>query len=210
VQNPNLVFDVSARKWDGTSVWTSTTGSHSSTAINGVTKESKAGHDSVLINSDSSYVDWGNFKWGTDVYPESSLEVFVYINTYPNNFNWLVGFMPATHCMRYISLNDNRIGGVGPSCMGLASGGYGMTAPPLNTWVQIVAVYDGSGNEHVVVDGKQSVSRPVMGGSTINKSLRLGSPLPLHTVDANVAEVRVYNKMLSQAEIDASRNAFNR
>merc|ERR1719189_1539157 len=203
-KNPSEMFEASASTWDGTSPWVSTDGSHTSTAMSSVTKETKDGHESVRINSDSSYVDWGTFKWGTDVYPESSLEVFVYINSYPNKFNWLAGFFPVTHCMRYILLKDTRVGTVAPSCMAINQGGYGVNELPLHTWVQIVGVYDSTGHEYVVVDGQKSETRTISGGSTVNKHLRLGTPLGGHTTDANVALIRVYNKTLTSGEIAAS------
>merc|ERR1719491_682065 len=84
--------------------------------------------------------------------------------------------------------------------MATNEGGYGVDELPLNTWVQIVGVYDSTNHEYVVVDGKKSQTRTTSGGTTIDKYLRLGTPLSGHKTDANVAVVRVYNKVLSSGE----------
>jgi len=205
-----IVFEANAATWwGGSSVWTSTVGGYASTRMSGVTKQKRNGYQSVRIDSDGSYIDFENFKWGADVYAESSLEVFVYANDLSaNNLNWFVGAMPVTHCMRYLLLKDNRVGGAAPSCMGYNQGGYGMGAVPVKKWVQIVGVYEKNRKEHVVVDGQKSPTREARGGSDTGKYLRLGTPLPNHHTDANIAMVRVYSKALSLEEIAASRKAF--
>ncbi len=89
----------------------------------------------------------------------------------------------------------------------LGDGLAGPTQLPLNTWTHLAATYDGS-TQRLYVDGVQVASEP-LGGSMVSSSdvLRIGgNSVWGEHFSGVIDEVRVYNRALTAAEIQADRN----
>ena len=98
---------------------------------------------------------------------------------------------------RYIILHDKRIGGAGPSC----KGHWGLGNVPTGRWSHVAAVYTQNGPSYMFVNGhKSKVINTIHDGHPAY--LMLGAPYKTgHLASAHVASARVYNNVLSDAEI---------
>ena len=83
----------------------------------------------------------------------------------------------------------------------------GVSAIPLNTWTHLAATYDGA-TLKVYVNGILSSSKTVSGAVQSNANpLRIGGNYPYgQFFEGSIDEVRVYNRALSQGEIQTSMN----
>lgn len=83
----------------------------------------------------------------------------------------------------------------------------GPTANPVNAWTHVALTYDGA-KLRLYVNGNQAASAPVSGSIETNSNpLRIGGNVPAgEYFQGRIAEVRVYNRALSQADIQSDMN----
>ncbi|MBE3141823.1 MAG: LamG domain-containing protein, partial [Thermoplasmata archaeon] len=81
----------------------------------------------------------------------------------------------------------------------------------INTWYYIVALWDGtnnSGSQRLYVNGIQVDSGTAQIQHITNtNNLKIGQEISLYSLNGSLDEVRIYNRALSAAEINASYNA---
>jgi hypothetical protein len=96
----------------------------------------------------------------------------------------------------YIAVSGSDIGVVGPTLLGI------------NTWTHLAMTYDGA-TLRLYVNGQLANSRSTSGAAAISTSpLRIGGNATWgEWFSGLIDEVRVYNRVLSQAEIQADMNA---
>lgn len=111
----------------------------------------------------------------------------------------------------YLAASNGTFTGAGPSA-GIYNGSnqdiYGASSLPINTWSHLVATWDGT-TFRVYVNGTQ-VSSKALGQAIVatTNPLRIGGNSTWgEYFSGKIDEVRVYNRALSQAEIQADMNA---
>ena len=84
----------------------------------------------------------------------------------------------------------------------------GTTANPVNTWTHVALTYDGA-TLRLYINGTQVASRAATGAiQTTNSPLWIGGNSPYgEYFQGLIDEARVYNRALTQAEIQADMNA---
>jgi hypothetical protein len=136
-----------------------------------------------------------------------TLEAWVY----PAKANgWRTVLMRESAANYYLSASNGSFAGAGPSA-GVNNGSnqdvYGPTSLPLNTWTHLAATWDGT-TLKVYVNGVQVASKAI-GKSILATSgpLRIGgNSMWGEYFNGKIDEVRVYNRALSQAEVQADMN----
>jgi len=83
----------------------------------------------------------------------------------------------------------------------------GTNAIPLNTWTHLASTYDGT-TLKIYVNGNLSSTKTVSGAVQSNSNpLRIGGNYPYgQFFEGKIDEVRVYNRALSQGEIQTTMN----
>ena len=199
----SLVFDLHARDWNINSrVWKSRVNGDKLMALGhggDVIKVFKNGAYSVRLDSSDD-----NFLFPLDVgpgkMPKATFEIWVWLDKVtPDSFGWLLGAENGG-CDRYIILHDKRIGGTGPSCK---NGNWGLGNTPAGQWSHLAAVYVQNGPSYIFLNGKKSgIHNTKHDGHPA--FLMLGAPYKTgHLANVHVASARVYNDVLSDAEIIA-------
>ena len=106
---------------------------------------------------------------------------------------------------------SNDTGALRPSGGGTFNGTVawvtGTTANPVNTWTHVALTYDGA-TMRLYVNGVQAASQAQTGAIETNSNpLRIGGNVPYgEYFQGRIDEVRVYNRALSQAEIQTDMN----
>ena len=133
--------------------------------------------------------------------PAATFEVWVYLHSVDNARGWLFGSENGG-CDRYIVLHDDRVGGTGPSCQGT---GWGLGSTPIGQWSHVVALFDqDTGTSYAFLNGvKGTVRTNIFHSDGVPNEVRLGSPSynPNYYANADVAAMRVYNRLLSDDEV---------
>jgi hypothetical protein len=136
-----------------------------------------------------------------------TLEAWVYP---ASTSGWRTIIMREPAANYYLDSSNGSFTGSGPSA-GVNNGAnrdvYGSTSLPVNTWTHLAATWDGT-TLRVYVNGAQVASQAI--GSTILAStspLRLGgNSIWGEYFNGKIDEVRIYNRTLSQSEIQTDMN----
>ena len=160
----------------------------------------------LSFNGTSSWVTVNNAT-SLNLSNRMTLEVWVYPTT---TSGWRTVIMREPNANYYLDSSNGSFTGAGPSA-GVNNGSnqdvYGSSSLPLNTWSHLAATWDGT-TLRVYVNGAQVASKAI--GQAI-----VATTSPLHIggnsnwgeyFAGKIDEVRVYNRALSQAEIQADMN----
>jgi hypothetical protein len=137
-----------------------------------------------------------------------TLEAWVYPT---KDGGWRTVVMKESSANYYLDSSNGSFAGAGPSA-GLNNGSYrdvyGSSSLPLNTWSHLAATWDGT-TFRVYVNGVQVASKAVSGiiASTTNPLHIGGNSVWGEFFAGKIDEVRIYNRVLSQTEIQADMNA---
>jgi hypothetical protein len=138
-----------------------------------------------------------------------TLEAWVYPTVQPAGWRTIIAKEQAGAVVYYLhagSSSSNR-----PATGVTVAGGeqilYGGTRLLANTWAHLAATYDGS-MQRLYVDGVQVASRTQTGAITTSTgSLRIGGNAVWgEYFQGRIDEVRIYNRALSQTEIQSDMN----
>mgnify|MGYP001164639753 CR=1 FL=1 len=155
-------------------------------------------NDSVLIQDSDALDGWDKFTIELWVKPIEIKETILISKWDSGNFSWYLGFTPG-------GINGNKVflklSPDGTSPYTLRSSGY----LPINKWAHLVIVGDGS-RVKVYINGEEDAQTinfqgPVFSG---NANVLIGKDLgETQFFKGELDEMRIYNRILSKAEIKA-------
>jgi len=199
-----LLLDLIGNDFTGGSTWKSRAGTINATVPPTVqfNKAEKAfqftkGGDVVSVNLPTN----------PNVMQKCTYELWVKLTSAPGgNMGWVMAQTPDYSWSRAITLNDARLGKVSMTVGGGWDSGVG--AAPVGEWLHVVAVWDQGGTSTVYMNGKkgkkQKTSTKNGAGSSKSESLSIGGRAnkdASHNTPTLISDVRVYNRMLTDAEV---------
>lgn len=198
---PGLVAAYSFKEGSGATV-NDASGNGNTGTISGAAWNTQGKHGSALsFNGTNSLV---TIPASASLNVSSAMTLEAWINPAVSQSGW------RTIMQREVNawfLNaSNSSGPLRPAGGGTFGGGIdyvlGPTASPVNAWTHIALTYDGS-TLRLYMNGTQVSSKPMSGAIQTNSSpLRIGGNSPYgEYFNGRIDEVRVYNRALSQAEI---------
>ncbi len=148
---------------------------------------------------------------------EITLECWVYINALDDSWNRIISLddMPTNSAVAslYYDDDDNQHG------FFVRAGGQSTVAAqdnvlediPLEEWLHLVGTYDGA-TVHYYVNGKQEKKYGMKGGKISKGGLLLGigdrsDGCDCDTIQGYIDEFRIYDRVLSAAEVENNMNA---
>ncbi len=162
----------------------------------------------LSFNGTSSWVTVNNAA-ALNLTNRMTLEAWVYPTT---TSGWRTVIMRDPSANYYLDSSNGSYTGSGPSA-GVNNGTnqdvYGSSGLPLNTWSHLAATWDGT-TLRVYVNGAQVASKAISQAIVASTSpLRIGGNATWGEFFAGkIDEVRVYNRALSQSEIQLDMNSL--
>jgi len=212
----DAIFAIDAECWDGKSPTWNTLGTVSGYAID------LAGLTPSMDGTLKAGAAAGNFHFpgvvktvtgldiGPHAHPTLTLEIWVKRVANRDNREWIIGHDNGAYD-RAIALNDDRYNGVA----GIPGYVYGSTLGFLNLgqWYHVVATY--GVNARCYLNNVVQVEGPASNGEGLPDMTIGGLKLfPGHEVDALISQVRVYDRELTAADVqarwDATRARYGR
>jgi hypothetical protein len=141
-----------------------------------------------------------------DLTTAMTFEAWVYPTTTPSGWRQVVGKDGTSQVVYYLhasSSPNNR-----PATGGFANGQYfdlfGTTTLTINVWTHLAATYNGA-TQRLYVNGVEVANRAQTGGTLVTTGpLRIGgNGVSTEFFAGRIDDVRVYNRALTQAEIQA-------
>lgn len=182
--------------------WTDLSGSNNTgTLINGPTY-STDNSGTLLFDGTNDYATIGStsFSFGATA---GTLSAWAKVNTITTGTKWIVSYgNPAFKESRYLGTFDSNF----------YFGAFGddLTAPnvPLNTWFNIVGVYNGT-NAFLYINGSLVSGPTAKTWNTVANTAQIGRQTNgLEYFSGNISIVTVYNRALSAAEVTQNYNAL--
>src|SRR5262245_407194 len=209
-QSTGLVAAYGFNETSGATVTDASGNSNSGTLGSGVTRTTAGRFGSALVFNGGSFVTVPNAA-SLNLTTAMTLESWVFPTATPTNWSTvlmkeqpghlvytLYAGSPANRPNVYFNVSNNSSGERGIA---------GPSALPLNTWSHLAATYNGS-TLTLYVNGALVVSQAFSGSIfTSTGALRIGgNGVWGEYFTGRIDEVRVYNRTLSQAEIQADMN----
>ena len=182
--------------------WTDLSGNgNNGTLTNGPTYSSSNG-GSIVFDGTNDYAPIGTsgFPFGSSA---GTLSALVRTNTTSSGFRWIISYgNPAAGQSRFIGINGTTY----------YFGGYGddITASgvPLNTWVNMVGVYSGT-TASMYINGVLVSGPTAKSWNTVANNAQIGRQTsPAEYWSGDIAQVSIYNRALTAAEIQQNYNAL--
>ena len=189
----------------GATVADTSGGNHSGSTLNTTWTSGKYGA-ALTFNGTNSWVTV-NSAAALNLVTAQTLEAWVYPTTISG---WRSVMMKEPNGLYYLEASNGSVAGAGPSA-GLNTGSlqdvYGPASLPLNTWSHVATTWNGA-MLRMFVNGVQVASKAVSGPLlTSTQPLRIGGNSTWGEYFAGkIDEVRIYNRALSAAEIQADMN----
>jgi hypothetical protein len=205
---PGLVAAYSFNAGSGTAVVDSSGSGNNGTVANGTWTSSGRFGSAIVFNGTSTLVTVPD-NTSLDLTTGMTLEAWVYPTVQPTGWRSIVLKEQPGNVLYYLhagSSSQNR-----PATGVYAAGGerilFGGTRLAAATWTHLAATYDGA-NQRLFVNGVQVASRAQTGPiGTSASPLRVGgNGIWGEFFNGRIDEVRVYNRALTQAEIQADMN----
>jgi len=185
----------------GTS-WSDLSGNgNNGTLTNGPTYSSDDG-GSLTFDGSNDYAPIGTsgFPFGSSA---GTLSCWVRTNTTAAGFQWIVSYgSPGTSQARFLGINGTTY----------YFGGYGndITASgvPVNTWINMVGVYDGT-NASMYVNGVLVSGPTAKSWNTVANNAQVGRQTNGSEYwNGNIAQVSIYNRALIASEVQQNFEAL--
>lgn len=209
--NPRIVTDGlvllldagNTKSYPGTgTTWTDLSGQgNDGTLVNGPTFSSTDG-GSIVFDGSNDYAPIGTsqFPFGASA---GTLSGWARTNTISAGFSWIVSYGTASASQaRFLGIKNSTF----------FFGGYGddvaISGVPLNTWFNMVGVFDGA-NASLYINGVLESGPTAKSWSTLAGSAQLGRQVNGSEYwEGNIAQVSIYNKALSESEVQQNFNAL--
>jgi hypothetical protein len=184
--------------------WTDLSGQgNDGTLVNGPTFSSTDG-GSIVFDGSNDYAPIGTsqFPFGASA---GTLSGWARTNTISAGFSLIVSYGTAsTPRARFLGIQNSTF----------LFGGYGddvtFSGVPLNTWFNMVGVFDGA-NASLYINGVLEAGPTAKSWSTLAGSAQLGRQVNGSEYwEGNIAQVSIYNRALTAAEITQNYNALKR
>ena len=183
-------------------IWTDLSGrGNTGTLTNGPTYSS-ANSGSIVFDGSNDYAPIGTsaFPFGSS---PGTLSGWVKTNTISGSWGWIISYGSYTNSQaRFIGINNSTyyFGGIADDIT--ASG------VPLNTWFNMVGVYDGT-NASMYVNGSLVSGPTAKTWNTVANNSQIGRQVnSTEYWNGNIAQVSIYNRALSAVEISQNFNAL--
>ena len=190
------------RSYPGTgTTWTDLSGNgNNGTLTNGPTF-SAGNQGSIVFDGTNDYVPIGTsgFPFGSSA---GTLSGWAKTNTISSGYIWIVSYGTALGSQsRFLGINSSTY----------LFGGYGddinASGVPLNTWFNMVGVYDGT-NAFLYINGNLVSGPTAKSWNTIANNAQLGRQTNGGEYwNGNISQVQVYNRALSATEVLQNYNA---
>jgi hypothetical protein len=182
--------------------WTDLSGrGNTGTLTNGPTYSSANG-GYLVFNGSTQYAPIGTsaFPFGSS---PGTLSGWVKTNTISGSWGWIISYGSYTNSQaRFIGINNSTyyFGGIADDIT--ASG------VPLNTWFNMVGVYDGT-NASMYVNGSLVSGPTAKTWNTVANNSQIGRQVnSTEYWNGNIAQASIYNRALSASEIRQNFNAL--
>jgi hypothetical protein len=181
--------------------WTDLSGNNNTgTLTNGPTFNA-GNQGSIVFDGTNDYVPIGTsgFPFGSSA---GTLSVWAKTNTISSGYIWIVSYGTALGSQsRFLGINSSTY----------LFGGYGddinASGVPLNTWFNMVGVYDGT-NAFLYINGNLVSGPTAKSWNTIANNAQLGRQTNGGEYwNGNISQVQVYNRVLSATEVLQNYNA---
>jgi hypothetical protein len=209
--NPRIVTDglvlaldaANTKSYPGTgTTWTDLSGRGNTGTLTLGPTYSSANGGSLSFNGSTQYAPIGTsaFPFGSSA---GTLSCWAKTNTISGSFSWIVSYgTPGAGQSRFLGINASTY----------YFGGYGddITASgvPANTWINMVGVYDGT-NASMYVNGSLVSGPTAKTWNTVANNSQIGRQVnSTEYWNGNIAQVSIYNRALSAAEVSQNFNAL--
>jgi hypothetical protein len=192
-----MYLDAANRKSfvSGSTIWRDLSGNNNSGSLTNGPTFSSANGGSILFDGNNDYAPIGTsgFPFGSSA---GTLSAWAKVNTISGNYIWIVSYGTANGSQsRFIGIQ----GGV------YYFGGYGndITANGVtsNTWFNMVGVYNGA-NASMYINGVLVSGPTPKSWNTVANNAQIGRQTSgIEYWNGNIAQVSIYNRALSAAEI---------
>jgi hypothetical protein len=186
----------------GGSVFKDLVGSNNGTLVNYPTYSS-ANFGSIVFDGTDDYAPIGTtgFPFGSSA---GTLSAWAKTNTITGGYLWIVSYGTAnTSQARFLGILNSTylFGGFGGTPDITASG------VPLNTWFNMVGVYDGT-NASIYINGVLVSGPTAKTWNTVANNAQIGRQVNgIEYWNGNIAQTTIYNRALSAQEIQQNFNA---
>jgi hypothetical protein len=201
-----LVAAYSFKEGAGTTVADSS-GNGNTGTISGATWTTQGKFGSALAFNGSSSMVVINGSPSLNVSTAMTLEAWIYPTVNQSGWRTILQREVDAYFLNASNSSGARRPAGGGTFNGVTSFVSGPTASPLNTWTHVALTYDGT-QLRLYVNGVQVATRATSGTIQTNSSpLRIGGNVPYgEFFNGRIDEVRIYNRALSQAELQADMN----
>jgi hypothetical protein len=182
--------------------WTDLSGNgNNGTLTNGPTYSSADG-GSIVFDGSNDYAPIGTSQFPFGASP-GTLSSWVRTNTISASYRWIVSYGQASGSQsRFLGFNGTTY----------YFGGYGndITASgvPLNTWFNMVGVYDGT-NASMYINGALVSGPTAKSWNTVANNAQIGRQTNASEYwSGNISQVQIYNRALTATEITQNFNAL--
>ncbi|EJK64824.1 hypothetical protein THAOC_14401, partial [Thalassiosira oceanica] len=202
-----LVVNLEAGSYSGSGDWNDPITGKGAVLEGGVTWESSTGVPAFKFDSSDDRIKINDIQIGPSVYQELTMTAWVYMDSFGANC-WVVNQEIGGHWNRAILIDDGRCGG---GKLGAAKGGgcgnsnLSVTQPSIvGKWSHVAATYKHGEFSYTFLDGVKSnnLGAPTHGDG--DSSLAIGASATWFGLNcyARVSSVRIYDRVLTDAEIN--------
>jgi len=167
--------------------------------------------DALEFDGSNDYVDCGNdssLDFGSDV--DFSLDFWIKFKTYPGIYKDFIGTFGGGTTLGYeigFVSSDNRLRFLIKDIDGNSTSSSTTFVPGLNTWYHLVLTADRDGDATLYANGEEACSATMAGVGDIGNNVFKINNINEDYTECLFDEIRLYNRVLSLEEINASYNS---